>query len=140
MTQARQNMCPNSNRLAEFHLCLEVQKLAQNILKVVLHRSHRYFFGVKVQTIKLIGGRRLSTQSCFCSSISDRRYLMVWMTLRLVCMPAQIIQTMAFTQNMDIRRPWRSLEEHLQNASRSQIDQRIAGSYLYSSEGQKSIS
>ncbi len=55
----------------------------------------------------------LSTRSCFCSSVSDGRYLMLWMTLRLLCMTAQIIQTMAFTQIMDIWRPGRSLEDHL---------------------------
>ncbi len=38
---------------------------------------------------------------------------MVWMTLRLLCMPAQMIQTMSFTQIMDIWRPGRSLEDHL---------------------------
>ncbi len=27
-------------------------------VKVVLHRSHGIFFGVKVKTVKLIGGRR----------------------------------------------------------------------------------
>ncbi len=27
-------------------------------VKVVLHRSQGYFFGVKVKTVKLIGGRR----------------------------------------------------------------------------------
>ncbi len=58
------------------------------LLKVVLHRSHGYVFGVKVKTVKLIGERRF-------------------------CMPAQIIQRMAFTQIMDIWRPGRSLEDHL---------------------------
>ncbi len=38
---------------------------------------------------------------------------MVWMTLRLLCMPAQIIQVMAFAQIMDIWRSGRSLEDHL---------------------------
>ncbi len=33
--------------------------------------------------------------------------------LRLLFMPAQIIQTMTFTQIMDIWRPGRSLEDHL---------------------------
>ncbi len=42
--------------------------------------------------LKLIGGRRF---------------------LRLLCMPAQIIKTMVFTQIMDIWRPGRSLEDHL---------------------------
>ncbi len=55
----------------------------------------------------------LSTPSCFCSSVSDGSYLMVWMTLRLLCMPAQIKQTMSFTQIMDIWRPGRSMEDHL---------------------------
>ena len=27
-------------------------------VKVVLHRSHGYFFGVKIKTVKLVGGRR----------------------------------------------------------------------------------
>ncbi len=40
-------------------------------------------------------------------------YLMVWMTLRLLCMAAQIIQTMSFTQIMDIWRPGSSVEDHL---------------------------
>ncbi len=40
---------------------------------------------------------------------------MVWMALRLLCMPAQIIQTMAFTQIMAIWRPGRSLEDHLKS-------------------------
>ncbi len=57
----------------------------------------------------------LRTRSCFCSSVSDGRYLMVWMTLRLLCMPAQIIQRMAFAQIMDIWRPGRSMEDHLKN-------------------------
>ncbi len=54
--------------------------------KVVLHRSHGYFFRVKVKTVKLIG---------------------------LLFMPAQTIQTIAFIQIMDIWRPGRSLEDHL---------------------------
>ena len=57
----------------------------------------------------------LSTRSCFCSSVSDGSYLMVWMTLRLLCMPAQIIQMMAFAQIMDIWRPGRSMEDHLKH-------------------------
>ena len=55
----------------------------------------------------------LSTWSCFCSSVSDERYLMVWMTLRLLCMSAQILQMMAFAQIMDIWRAGRSMEDHL---------------------------
>ncbi len=51
--------------------------------KVVLEGYHRYFFGVKVKTVKLIGGRRL----------------------RLLYMPAQVIQMMAFTQIMAIWTP-----------------------------------
>ena len=41
---------------------------------------------------------------------------MVLMTLRLICMPAQIILMMAFTQIMDIWRPGRSMEDHLTEA------------------------
>ncbi len=48
----------------------------------------------------------LSTRSCFGSSVSDWRYLMVYMTLRLLYMPAQIIKMMAFTQIMAI---WTSM-------------------------------
>ncbi len=33
--------------------------------------------------------------------------------LRVPCMPAQIIQRMAFAQMMDIWRPGRSMEDHL---------------------------
>ncbi len=73
-------------------------------VKVVLHRSHGYFFGVKIKTVKLVGGRR------FLAARSD---LNARMTLRLLCMPAQIIQMMAFTQIMDIWRPGRSMEDHL---------------------------
>ncbi len=51
--------------------------------KVVPGGCHRYFFGVKVKTVKLIGGTRL----------------------RLLYMPAQIIQMMAFTQIMAIWTP-----------------------------------
>ncbi len=49
--------------------------------KVVLEGYHRYFFGVKVKTVKFEGGRRL------------------------LCMPAQIIQMMAFTRIMAIWTP-----------------------------------
>ncbi len=35
---------------------MELQNHA--FIKVVLHRSHGYFFGVKVKTVKLVGGRR----------------------------------------------------------------------------------
>ncbi len=73
-------------------------------VKVVLHRSHGWFFGVKVKTVKLVGGRRL---------LAVRSGLMVWMTLRLPCMPPQIIQMIAFAQIMDIWRPGRSMEDHL---------------------------
>ncbi len=38
---------------------------------------------------------------------------MVWITLRLLYMPAQIIQTMAFTQIMVILTSRRSVEDHL---------------------------
>ncbi len=34
-----------------------------NMHKVVLHRSHGYFFRVKVKTVKLIGGRSLLAAS-----------------------------------------------------------------------------
>ena len=57
----------------------------------------------------------LSTWRCFCSSVSKGSYLMVSMILRLLCMPVQIIQTMAFTQIMDIWRPGRSMEDHLKS-------------------------
>ncbi len=50
-------------------------------LKVVSGGCHRYFFGVKVKTVKLIGGTRLLYK------------------------PAQIIQMMAFTQTMAIWTP-----------------------------------
>ncbi len=36
-------------------------------------------------------------------------------TLRLLCIPAQIIQIMAFAQIIDIWRPGRSMEDHLKN-------------------------
>ncbi len=45
---------------------------------------------------------------------------MVWMTLRLLCMPAQIVQTMSFTQIMDIWRSGRSLEDHLKYFNKDQ--------------------
>ncbi len=60
-------------------------------LKVVLEGYHRCFFGVKVETINLIGGRRF---------LAARSGLNIRMTLRLLYMPAQIIQMMAFTQIM----------------------------------------
>ena len=61
-------------------------------LKVVLHRSHGYFFGVKIKTVKLIGGRRfLAARSGFnvrsyskCPNDtddgihSDHGYLEIW--------------------------------------------------------------
>ncbi len=62
--------------------------------KVVLHRSHGQFFGVKVKTVKLVGGRR-------------------FLAARLLCMPAKIIQMTAFAQIMDIWRPGRSIKDHL---------------------------
>ncbi len=78
----------------------------KKIVKVVLHRSHGIFFGVKVKFVKLIGRRR------FLAARSGLN-LMVWMALRLLCMPAQITQTMAFIQIMDIWRPGRSMEDQL---------------------------
>ena len=79
---------------------------------MVLHRSHGYYFAVEVKSVQLIGRRRfLPARSGLNGS-----YLMVWMALRLLCMPAQIIQTMAFTQIMDIWRPGRSLEDHLKGS------------------------
>ncbi len=48
----------------------------------------------------------LSTRSCFHSCVSDGRYLMVYMTLGLLYMPAQIIQMMTFTQIMAIWTLW----------------------------------
>ncbi len=59
----------------------------------------------------------LSTRSCFCSSVSDGSYLMIRMTLRLLCMPAKIIQMMAFAQIIDIWRPGRSMEDHLKETN-----------------------
>ncbi len=64
----------------------------------------------------------LSARSCFCSSVSDGSYLMVWMTLRLLCMPAQIIKMMVFAQIMDIWRPGRSMEDHLKELFIFQLD------------------
>ncbi len=71
------------------HSCtyLLVTTKRTRFFKVVLHRSHGCILRVKVKTVKLIG--------------------------RLLCMPAQIIQTMAFIWIMDIWRPGRSLEDHL---------------------------
>ncbi len=44
------------------------------------------------------------------------------MTLRLLCMPAQIRQMMAFTQIMDIWRPaGRSMEDHLKIVSKDHL-------------------
>ncbi len=71
-----------------------VATIAQSqYVKVVLHRSHGYFFGVKVKSVKLIGRRRF---------LAARSGLNV-----------RIIQMMAFIQIMDIWRPGRSLEDHL---------------------------
>ena len=58
-----------------------------NHVKVVLEGYHRYFFGVKVKTVKL-------------------------MTLRLLYMPAQIMQMMAFTQIMAIWTPLITIWDH----------------------------
>ncbi len=62
------------------------------LIKVVAGGSHGYFFEVKVETVKLIGGR--------------------WF-LRLLYMSAQIVQMMAFTQTMVIWTPWRCPKDHL---------------------------
>ncbi len=62
-------------------------------VKVVLEGYHRYFFGVKVKTVKLIGGRRFLAAR---SGLNVRR---------LLYMSAQIIQMMAFTQIMAIWTP-----------------------------------
>ncbi len=55
-------------------------------LKVVLEGYHRYIFGVKVKTVKLIGGRK-------------------FLAAKSGLMPAQIIRMMAFTQIMAIWTP-----------------------------------
>ena len=56
------------------------------MFKVVPGGYHRYFFGVKVKTVKLIGGTRF---------LAARSGLNV-----------RIIQTMAFTQIMVYWTPW----------------------------------
>ncbi len=62
------------------------------IIKVVLDGYHRYFFGVKVKTVKHIGGRRL----------------------RMLYMPGQIILIiLAITQIMAIWTPGINLQDHL---------------------------
>ncbi len=78
------------------HYQVTCKDCSESAFKMVLHRSHWYFFGVKVKTVKLIGGRR------FFAARSG-----------LIYMNAQMIQTMAFTQIMDIWRPGRSVEDHL---------------------------
>ncbi len=65
------------------------RKIQRFAFKVVLGGYHRHFLGVKVKTVKLIGGRR---------------YLAVRSGLN-VRMLAQIIQMMAFTQIMAIWTP-----------------------------------
>ena len=66
---------------------------------LLLHNTGfpQIFFRVKVKTIKLIVGRRFLAAR---SGLNVRTYLMVmvWKTLRLLYLPAQIIQVMAFTQ------------------------------------------
>ncbi len=64
-----------------------------SIFKVVLEGYHRYFFRVKVETVTLILGRRF---------VAARSGLNV---RRLLYMPAQIIQMMAFTKIMAIWTP-----------------------------------
>ncbi len=54
--------------------------------------------------------------------LSDGSYLMVWMALRLLCMPAQIIQTMTFTQIMDIWRPGTVLEILVYHSTRKLLE------------------
>ncbi len=47
-------------------LTSDQNKMICGCLKVVLHRSHGKFFGVKVKTVKLVGGRRfLAARSGF---------------------------------------------------------------------------
>ena len=62
-------------------------------------------FRVKFKSVKLTGGRSLLAAR---SDLNVRTY-----DLRAAFMPAQIIQTMAFIQIMNIWRPGRSLEDHL---------------------------
>ncbi len=57
---------------------------------------------------------------------------MVWMTLRLLCMPAQIIQSMVFTQIMDIWRPGRSLEDHLKASQLIHLHTSNVGTWIVS--------
>ncbi len=71
-------------------------------LKVVPEGCCRIFSGVKFKTVKLVGGRRFLAAR---SGLNVRRYLMVYMTLRLLYMVAQIIQMMAFTQIIAIWTP-----------------------------------
>ncbi len=87
-----------------------------SLFKVVLEGYHRYFFGVKVKTVKLIGGRRF---------LAARSGLMVQITLRLLYMPAQIIQMMAVTRIMAIWTPAITLQDHLkfENTGLHQHDQ-----------------
>ncbi len=82
-------------------------------LKVVPGGYQRYFFRVKVKTVKLIGGTRFLAAR---SGLNVRTYSKsVQMTLRLLYMPAQIIQTMAFTQIMVMWTPWTTPQDHLKD-------------------------
>ncbi len=70
------------------------QWLSSKSIKVVPGGCHRYFLGVKVKTVKLIGGTRFLAAR---SGLNVRTYSKY--------MPAQIIQMMAFTQIMAIWTP-----------------------------------
>ncbi len=63
----------------------------------------------------------LNTRSCFGSSVSDGRYLMVQITLTLLYMPAQIIQMMTFTRIMAIWTPAITPQDHLKKYLRGLI-------------------
>ncbi len=66
----------------------------KHIIEVVPDGYHRCFFGVKVKTVTFKGGRRF---------------------LRLLYMPAQIIQMIAFTQIIDIWTPGITLWDQLKD-------------------------
>ena len=80
-------------------VCMDNFTCTMTSFKVVLHRYHGSVFGVRVKTVKQIGGRRFLTAISY---LHVSAYLMVWMTLRLLCMPAQVIKQMTITQIMDI--------------------------------------